>query len=193
MPIAPWRSPLARALHRNRSAVDSRYFQLATVDPEGYPHNRTMVFRGFAEGSDRLQIITDARGQKLSQLQHQPQGAICWYFRKSREQFRLRGAIEVIAHDAPNPDFQQTRLQLWQNISDNARAQFLWPEPGNPKANPIAFVVNADKKTAPETFVLLRLDPAYVEHLELRGEPQNRTVYHFDSATGTWCVQMLNS
>ncbi|MEO1006929.1 MAG: pyridoxamine 5'-phosphate oxidase, partial [Cyanobacteria bacterium J06638_38] len=44
--LAPWRSLLSGAIHRNRSQPHSRYFQLATVTPEGYPANRTVVFRG---------------------------------------------------------------------------------------------------------------------------------------------------
>ncbi|MEM8641907.1 MAG: Npun_F5749 family FMN-dependent PPOX-type flavoprotein [Cyanobacteria bacterium P01_G01_bin.54] len=192
MSPAPWRSPLARALHHNRSAVDARYFQLATVDDQGYPHNRTVVFRGFVAGGDDLQMITDARSQKLAQLQDQSWGAICWYFRKSREQFRLRGAIEVIAHDAPYPEFQQARLQMWQSISDNARAQFLWPEPGAPKADPSDFEIMAAQETIPVTFVLLWLNPQQVEHLELRGEPQNRTLYQYKRETEQWRMQALN-
>jgi pyridoxamine 5'-phosphate oxidase len=47
MTLAPWRSALARALHRNRALVYARYFQLATVRADGRPANRTVVFRGF--------------------------------------------------------------------------------------------------------------------------------------------------
>ncbi|NEO85810.1 MAG: pyridoxamine 5'-phosphate oxidase [Spirulina sp. SIO3F2] len=192
MPLAPWRSPLARALHRNRAAADARYCQLATVNADGYPSNRTVVFRGFWQESNHLQIITDARSTKLAHLQRQPWGAICWYFRQSREQFRLSGEINVIDHRTPRPDLQQARRQMWQNISDNARAQFLWPDPGVPKADPAAFEVVPDPATIPETFVLLWFNPEQVEHLELRGEPQNRTRYQYEHRTGQWQVEALN-
>ncbi|NJL49732.1 MAG: pyridoxamine 5'-phosphate oxidase, partial [Leptolyngbyaceae cyanobacterium SM2_5_2] len=52
--LAPWRSALGRALHRNRSRPYSRYFQLATVQTNGRPANRTVVFRGFLPDSNQL-------------------------------------------------------------------------------------------------------------------------------------------
>jgi pyridoxamine 5'-phosphate oxidase len=68
MNLAPWRLPLARALHRNRSIPASRYLQLATVRSDGRPANRTVVFRGFAPDTDWLQFVTDSRSQKVEQL-----------------------------------------------------------------------------------------------------------------------------
>ena len=43
--------------------------QLATVDGEGRPHVRTVVFRGFADvaGGKAMQFITDARSAKVQQ------------------------------------------------------------------------------------------------------------------------------
>ncbi|MGK7884635.1 MAG: pyridoxamine 5'-phosphate oxidase, partial [Crocosphaera sp.] len=66
--LSPWRSILARALHRNRSLPNSRYFQLATVNFEGKPTNRTLVFRGFLNQTNQLQIITDSRSEKINQI-----------------------------------------------------------------------------------------------------------------------------
>jgi pyridoxamine 5'-phosphate oxidase len=58
MTLAPWRSPLSRALHRDGSKPHSRYFQLATVQANGHPANRTVVFRGFLNDTNQLKIIT---------------------------------------------------------------------------------------------------------------------------------------
>ncbi len=49
MSLAPWRSLITRALHHNRSLAYSRYVQLATIKENGFPANRTVVFRGFLE------------------------------------------------------------------------------------------------------------------------------------------------
>lgn len=190
MTLSPWRSPLSRALHRNRSAVDARYFQLATVDPEGYPTNRTVVFRGFAEPSDRLKIITDHRSGKIAHLAQKPWGAISWYFRKTREQFRLSGPIQMVESDTAEPALQKLRQQTWQQISSGARAQFAWPTPKAPQAEPAVFMVTADEAIAPATFVLLLLDPQTVDHLELHGEPQCRTLY--EQQAGQWQTQTVN-
>lgn len=192
MSLAPWRTPLARALHRNRAAADTRYCQLATVNADGYPSNRTVVFRGFWQESNYLQIITDARSRKLDHLQRQPWGAICWYFRKSREQFRLGGELMAIEHYTAQPELQQARRQMWQQISDNARAQFFWPEPGAPKADPTTFDVTPEPDVVPEPFVLLWFNPEQVEHLELRGEPQNRTMYQYERRFERWQVEEVN-
>ena len=79
--LAPWRSALSSAIHRNRSQ-SSRYFQLATVTAEGYPANRTVVFRGFLDDrQNRLKIITDSRSAKIQDIEHQAVAEICWYFR----------------------------------------------------------------------------------------------------------------
>jgi pyridoxamine 5'-phosphate oxidase len=139
MITAPWRSPLARALHLNRSLVYARYFQLATIDSYGYPANRTVVFRGFLGETNQIKIITDLRSQKASQIRDHPQGEICWYFPKSREQFRFRGSLILVTADhifgqAAHPDeklvLQTARKKLWQYISAPARSQFLWDNPG---------------------------------------------------------------
>ena len=68
---AHWRVILERALQINRSERHSRYFQLATIRPDGTPANRTVVFRGFSQGTNQLQIITDKRSEKIEQLTHQ--------------------------------------------------------------------------------------------------------------------------
>ncbi len=129
---APWRSPLARALHRNRSKPHSRYLQLATVTPQGYPANRTVVFRGFLDNSDCLKFITDLRSGKITQLQHQPHAEACWYFTKTREQFRLAGTVQIVTETDSDSSLQLARKITWQNISDAARSQFAWSYPGKP-------------------------------------------------------------
>ncbi|NJR69015.1 MAG: pyridoxamine 5'-phosphate oxidase [Synechococcales cyanobacterium CRU_2_2] len=99
--LAPWRSPLARALHRNRALAHARYLQLATVALSGRPANRTVVFRGFVPGDDRLQLICDRRSQKIEEIHRNPWTEACWYFPKTREQFRLSGSLRLITGEAP--------------------------------------------------------------------------------------------
>lgn len=189
--LAPWRSPLARALHRNRAQPQSRYFQLATVTPEGRPANRTVVFRGFLEEGDRLQVFTDQRSAKLMQLE---QGCeVCWYFAKTREQFRISGALEAITAETTG-DRQAARQQLWQRISPAARQQLYWPKPGAAWQEGTAIAVPdnlGDLETPPDTFVLLLITPQAVDHLQLAPDPQERWHYRADPELG-WQVQRLN-
>ena len=175
-PLAPWRSPLARALHRNRAA-SSRYFQLATVRADGKPANRTVVFRGFLAETNQLMVVSDRRSEKHEHISHDAHAAACWYFTKTREQFRLSGQITSVTADTSKETLVIARQQLWQTLSDSARAQFTWPQPKAPRAEAAAFTSPADDQTPPPSFCLLLLDVEYVDHLMLRGDPQNRCIY----------------
>ena len=193
MTLAPWRSHIARALHLNRSKPYSRYLQLATVNLQGLPTNRTVVFRGFLENTDRLQVITDLRSDKVSHIQHQPWGEICWYFTKTREQFRIAGNITLIKSDFPDFTLLEQRKQVWQKLSDSARSQFAWAYPKQSRiSNLEAFAPDALSDTEPlENFCLLLLNPQTVDHLELKGDPQNRTLYTKDRDR-VWSIQEVN-
>ena len=190
--LSPWRSPLAIALHKNQSLTYARYLQLATVTPEGKPTNRTIVFRGFLEQTNQLKFITDSRSQKVEQIEKNPWGEVCWYFPKTREQFRLSGKLTLVKANNPHPKLAKARQTTWQEISDNARQQFTWPNPLESKVEASAFELPPPNLANPLfNFCLLLLYPTKVEHLELRGEPQNRWLYQIDTHK-TWSTQAIN-
>lgn len=190
MALAPWRLPLARALHRNRSLAYSRYVQLATVDAQGRPHNRTVVFRGFSRDRDTLAFVTDRRSEKVQHLHHQPWGELCWYFPQTREQFRLAGVLELVDGDHPDPLAQAERRERWQALSDAGRQQFLWPYPGQPRTGDLPVNIPVPPEP-PAEFCVLWLHPWQVDHLELRGQPQNRYRY-WQTSPGDWMVVAVN-
>jgi pyridoxamine 5'-phosphate oxidase len=193
MSLAPWRSAIAHALHRNRSLVYARYLQLATLQANGRPANRTLVFRGFLEDTNQLKFITDSRSAKVDQIQQQPWAEICWYFPNTREQFRISGCLTLVSGDDSDQNLQPARIAMWQELSDAARLQFAWPHPGKLRVeNPEAFAPPAPEPVQPgSNFCLLLLDPVQVDHLELRGEPQNRWLYHRDEQQ-EWSSQAIN-
>ena len=192
MSLPPWRSYLARALQKNRSQPHSRYFQLATVQADGSPANRTVVFRGFLENSNQLKIITDARSEKITQIHHQPKGEICWYFTATREQFRLAGELILVDDKNCDRQLQAARYSTWQEISDNARSQFTWPNPGEPKSGTEDFSISPIDKNKPlDNFLLLLFNPVKVDHLQLRGNPQNRCFYVLNNS-GVWSMTGVN-
>ncbi len=193
MSLAPWRSHLSRALHKNRSLPYARYFQLATVRPDGHPANRTVVFRGFLEDTNQLKIITDFRSQKAEQINSQSWGEACWYFPKTREQFRFAGQLILIEAEHSNPLLQKARQTTWQDLSDAARLQFAWPHPGHDRTESSdAFSPPPPNPEQPlPNFCLLLLEPEQVDYLELRGDPQNRWLYYLDSSH-KWLTQAIN-
>jgi PPOX class probable FMN-dependent enzyme len=192
MLLAPWRSPLQRALHRNRSQPHSRYLQLATVTPKAEPANRSVVFRGFLANTNSIQIVTDTRSQKFIHLQHQPWAEICWYFTKSREQFRLLGKVTLVTAEHLALELIKARQNCWYNLSNAAKKQFFWATPGELiQDNPYHLEINLEKIEPPANFCLLLLNPEKVDHLELKGEQQNRHLYllNYDQ---TWTIKQVN-
>ncbi|WP_206602936.1 Npun_F5749 family FMN-dependent PPOX-type flavoprotein [Leptolyngbya ohadii] len=181
--LAPWRAALTGSLHRNRSLVYSRYAQLATVrssheDGRCLPANRTVVFRGFLDDGNQLKFITDDRSEKVAQIEQQPWGELCWYFPKTREQFRLLGTLTIVREDCGNCTLEQTRQTQWQELSDAARVQFAWAASGQLRTAESDFnPIPPDAVAPPPNFCLLLLDPVQVDHLLLRGNPQNRFIY----------------
>ncbi|MGL5943690.1 MAG: Npun_F5749 family FMN-dependent PPOX-type flavoprotein [Waterburya sp.] len=191
--LAPWRSLLSAALHRNRSEPHARYFQLATVTPAGYPANRTVVFRGFLdEQQNTLKIVTDLRNQKIQDLEHQEIAEICWYFTKTREQFRIRGKLQLVTAEETQPQLQLARQTTWKNLSDAARSQFTWLDPGKPIKEDNSFVASSpDPNTPLLNFGLLLLIPNQIDYLQLRGSPQQRCLYTLQKDQ-TWSIQPIN-
>jgi pyridoxamine 5'-phosphate oxidase len=193
--LPPWRTPIARALHRNRSLPNARYVQLATVDHDHRPQNRTLVFRGWLEPGSQVQFVTDIRSQKATNLlAAAPAWAeACWYFPKTREQFRLSGTLELVTAKSSNASYCKARQAAWQGLSDAGRIQFDWETPGADRsqdpqaANPPT--LDADRPSG--NFCLLLLDVNAVHHLELRGDPQS--CYLYELVNGEWEVQFAPS
>ena len=196
MSLPPWRSTISGVLHRNRSLPASRYVQLATVDHRGRPANRTVVFRGWRDPESQLQFVTDARSalresagtSKAAEIVANPWAEVCWYFAKTREQFRIAGKLQLI--DAHSNDFQAERQAVWNQMSDAGKTQFYWPLPG---ATRIAETFGEPELTltpAPD-FCLLLLSPVMVDRLELRGNPQSRSRYCLLDDQ-EWSIELIN-
>jgi pyridoxamine 5'-phosphate oxidase len=194
--LTAWRSALTAAIHRNRSLVNSRYAQLATIGIDGRPANRTIVFRGFVDDMipdhcNDLKFITDRRSEKIPQIGQNPWGELCWYFPKTREQFRILGELSIVDATHPDPIWQKLRRMTWHNLSDGARSAFAWPEPKQDLAARSAFdVAELDPHQPVENFCLMLLSPTEVDHLQLKGDPQNRCCHSLES--GIWQQRSVN-
>ena len=130
-----------------------------------------LYLEAFGLRSNQLMFICDRRSEKIAQIQQQPNTEACWYFTKTREQFRLRGQLTPITADTSPADLAATRRQLWQKISDNARLQFVWPQPGAARVEDSdAFSPRPPDSQEPlDTFCALLLTPQEIDYLSLRG------------------------
>ncbi|XP_042398820.1 pyridoxine/pyridoxamine 5'-phosphate oxidase 2-like isoform X2 [Zingiber officinale] len=158
--MASWKPLLLKSLDSNAHLKHSAFFQLATIGSNGRPSNRTVVFRGFQEDTDMIQINTDCRSVK-----------VCWYFTESWEQFRLKGTIDII--DATNSDALklQKREKAWFASSLKSRLQYLAPTPSLPAIaiHDPGEEIQLDPSEGPvDAFCLLIFDPDQVDYLNLR-------------------------
>ena len=192
MPAELWRPSLDLALHRNRSRPESRLVQLATVRPDSRPAIRTVVFRGFLDGSHKLLFATDVRSAKRAEIEANPHGAICWYFHGTREQFRLSGLVSLVDAETAEHDLREVRTDLWRQLSDDSRIGYTWPTPGEPRHPSVRYPSTPPDLSQPaDAFGLMILAPTEVDHLELHGSPQHRWKYEAD-ARGRWSGREVN-
>mmetsp|Transcript_11551 Transcript_11551/g.17483 ORF Transcript_11551/g.17483 Transcript_11551/m.17483 type:complete len:349 (-) Transcript_11551:322-1368(-) len=94
-----------------------------------------------------MKMITDKRSNKFqevtmpaSNLTSNPQqkgtcssrnsAEMVWWFSKSSEQYRIRGQLKFVGADETEPYLLQSRKEQWGNLSDMAREQFYWEDPG---------------------------------------------------------------
>ncbi|KAH7578071.1 hypothetical protein ACOSP7_000799 [Xanthoceras sorbifolium] len=166
---APWKQLLLNAFESNSHLKHSSYFQLATIGSNGRPSNRTVVFRGFQENSDKILINTDTRTRKIEELKNCPFAEICWYFTDSWEQFRINGRIDIIDGSNPDPGKLQIREKSWFASSLRSRSQYLGPYPGLPQLSEQPRETSVDPSAGPVgEFCLLVLDPEQVDYFNLK-------------------------
>lgn len=193
MYFPPWRQSLARSLHKHRSKAESKYFQVASIDSDGKPRNRTMVHRGFLENSNSIITISDIRSAKFCDFSNLAEAEICWYFTLSREQYRIYSEVMIHSniHITSEPLESKSLLQeIWNTLSEAAKSQFYWPLP---KADVISeedrgnFTSDLEKisspigsKTPPNNFAIIIFSPTEVDYLQLKTQPQTRLLYNLN-------------
>lgn len=182
-----WWLQLEASLQRNRVHAFARYFQVATVRPNGRPANRTVVYRGAVQRGDDcapyLTFVSDMRSGKHDDFKKCSWCEICWYLPVTREQYRITGYAEVV--DASNDEVlrRTTRQQIWARLTPPLQAPFFAPTPGMPlqAASASDTTISVDEAGVPETFGLVLVLPTRVDHLQLansNGCPPHRTCYY---------------
>ncbi|KAL7488427.1 hypothetical protein ACHAW6_014012 [Cyclotella cf. meneghiniana] len=145
-----------------------------------------------------MKMITDSRSNKVKEMEsfHNANNAgrnnveMVWWFPKSSEQYRIRGKLQFIGGQGSLYPYNEStdsisynceylveeRKQQWGNLSDLAREQFYWENPG------ISYTSTWAKREGipaggrdaegrvlppPDTFLLMLLYPFQVDYLRL--------------------------
>jgi Uncharacterized conserved protein len=182
--LTSWRDKITSSIARSRKIRGGNYVQISTVDPATLePRCRTVVFRGFLKenGSETnvMKMITDKRSCKYSEVTTanlgQGQKSNCellWWFAKSSEQYRIRGQLKFVGSDEEDSFLSACRKEQWGNLSDLAREQFFWKDPGVPfeeQAKVPEGGRDSDGKVLPppNNFLLMLLYPNRCDYLRL--------------------------
>eukprot|EP00904_Undaria_pinnatifida_P014090 jgi/Undpi1/9811/HiC_scaffold_27.g12265.m1 len=192
MAAAPpaWAGLLTQGIAEHEEDPTAKYCQLATAAVGGGASCRTWVFRGFWEDTVALKFITDRRSQKVSEISADPAGEVCFYLKKTREQFRIKGRLQVVADGDSDERLAKARRHQWTRISPAAQASFATTAvpgaetlkkneggeggregEGGTKGKGQREVI----KEPTEEFCLVLLWPNFVDHLELGGEQTRHT------------------
>jgi pyridoxamine 5'-phosphate oxidase len=168
-----------------------------------------------------MKMCTDSRSQKVSEHAYQSTAELVWWFPKTSEQYRIRGQLILIGDGEGDSDDNSkildsendhralmiARKELWGNLSDPARESFLDPlVPGDSyhsdgAALPPDFSIpkggrDEEGKVVPppSNFLLMLLDPSYVDYLNLTGE-QYRQIdqkQQVTSSSNDWSQERVN-
>ncbi len=201
--ISSWREKIEISIAKSRKIRGGNYVQIATVDRTTLePRCRTVVFRGFlkseatAEGQDGgkvpvalpiiMKMITDKRSNKFYEVTNIDVNSdttsntveMVWWFAKSSEQYRIRGQLKFVGEDEADQKLLIARKEQWGNLSDMAREQFYWIDPGlsydDDKSTEAQGQIpvggrdtNGKVLPPPENFLLMLLYPKRCDYLRL--------------------------
>ena len=175
--VIPWKDRLEVSITCSRKIKGGNYVQIATIDKNGLPNCRTVVFRGLMTSSsiyyqNSMKMITDSRSEKVNQIQFSPFAELVWWFSQSSEQYRISGNIQIVSEETEDEELVSTRKQMWGNLSDPAREQFYWSSPGI-EYEGIASVplggrdIEGKVLHPPPNFLLMLLIPHKIKYLRL--------------------------
>ncbi|MGH1399180.1 MAG: pyridoxamine 5'-phosphate oxidase, partial [Alphaproteobacteria bacterium] len=75
----------------------------ATCDAQGNPSNRMVLIKSITEKG--LKFHTNEQSQKGQDIAQNPKGSMCFYWKSTRKQIRLTGAIEMVCADEADEYF----------------------------------------------------------------------------------------
>jgi pyridoxamine 5'-phosphate oxidase len=179
-----WLNPLRQDLDaefRDRP----RPATLATIGTDGEPRARTLICREIDAAGFQF-FVSDRRSTKNFEIRLRIESEVVYWLPGRRRQFRLRGDCVVVGTRGIVADV----LRLWAGLSDETRAMFFWPPPGEP-FDPRADFPQQVPATVPppETFEVIAFAPEVVERLDLNPHPHDRRRWRLDNQ---WQEERLN-
>ncbi len=152
----------------------SRHPTLATVSPDGMPNVRTVVLRGVDKTAGRLEIHTNWRSAKITDIQARPVAALHVWDSGQKLQIRLQTDVDVITG--------QQAAVAWSKVPEGSRTAYSVQAPGTPITHALAY----DRLPDPEAFTILSLRIRSMDILHL-GSDHRRAVYLRDNHwSGQW-------
>ena len=210
--LTPWRETITLSMAKSREIRGGNYVQISTVDPEtNEPRCRTVVFRGFqkmsvgddVEKSRVMKMITDTRSNIVKELTTSSSfiAEVVWWFSKSSEQYRISGRIQFIGEPhgpATSEEMKflyRARREQWGNLSDSAREQFYWKQPGAPYSEQNEVPTGGRDAVGevlppPKEFLLMLLHPLRVDYLRLTDN--YRQIDELDADNNSWKTKRVN-
>lgn len=195
----PWSARIQESIKISRAIRGGNFVQIATVDEEGSPHCRTVVFRGFLPvkergGQEAMRMITDGRSEKVVHGRRSAACELVWWFSQSSEQFRIAGDLQFVGPESTG-ELQEARLAQWNELRDGAREQFWWDRPGvlysGPQSPPRGGRgSDGEILPPPDCFLLVLLWPRRVKYLRLTDNYAQ--VDSKESASGQWTAARVN-
>jgi hypothetical protein len=135
---------------------------LASIGADGLPALRTVVLRGADRATNRLEMHTDTRSAKYSELSQNAAAALHVWHPAQKLQLRLAGRIALHAGDT-------VAAAAWEKLRASSRATYcVQPGPGTAIAAPRATHAITEEAAFPVFCVMLfsfhRLEWLHLEH-----------------------------
>jgi hypothetical protein len=165
---------------------------LATVDADGGPEVRTVVFRGLDVQQRQVRMHTDLRSPKVVSLQRDPRATLLWYAPEWKLQVRARASVAV--HHA-----DEVAAAYWESSHPRSRRVYNAPyPPGAPTPHAVtdiaphlldAVVTMENTAAGFGTFAVMLATITRLEWLMLYASGNRRGCFHWQDAA--WRHQWL--
>lgn len=164
---------------------------LSTVDNEGLPDSRVVLFKGLIDGG--FSFFTNLTSAKSRELSHNPHAALCFYWMPLDKQIRVRGHVEPVSDAEADEYFaqrpKQSQIGAWasrQSMPYTERFEF------ERRIAKYGAKFAIGKVPRPEFWSGFRVVPSHIEFwLKQPYRLHDRLQYTRAEGEGDWTVERL--